>query len=56
MITPAVADRMLKAQKISTTQISRLYNQAEGKPTITDSADPREEIVPTDGGLFDVIE
>ena len=56
MITPAVADRMLKAQKISTTQISQLYNQAEGKPTITDSADPREEIVPADGGLFDVIE
>lgn len=56
MITPAVADRMLKAEKISTTQISQLYNQAEGKPTITDSADPREEIVPADGGLFDVIE
>ena len=56
MITPAVAGRMLKAQRISTTQISQLYDQAEGKPTITDSADPREEIVPADGGLLDVIE
>jgi len=56
MITPAVADKMLKAQGISTTQLSNLYNQAEGKPTITDRNDPREEIVPADGELFDVIE
>jgi len=56
MITPPTADKMLKAQSISTTQLSQLYNQAEGKLTITDRNDPREEIVPADGGLFDVIE
>lgn len=56
MITPPTADKMLKAQSISTTQISQLYNQAEGKLTITDRNDPREEIVPADGRLFDVIE
>ena len=56
IITPAVAQRMLKAQNISITQISNLYNQEEGKPTITDRRDPREEIISNDGSEFDVID
>lgn len=54
MVTPAVAEKMLKAKNISTTQISHLWNQPEGKLTITDSADPKEEVIPL-SNVFGVI-